>query len=166
MKKKLFTMMIPLMVLLLVFGIGCKQAASGPSEVKVTGLEWVTVWEEAGLQILEGETETLEVKVLPGNATNKNVIWETDKDGVVKLVPGTNGTCKVEALAAGEVLVTPKTADGGLKVKEHPSFKVTVKEPVPLTGISLPESMKLGIGDSIELKVTFEPEDATNKEIK
>ena len=166
MKKKLFTMMVPLMVLLLVFGIGCKQAASGPSEVKVTGLEWVTVWEEAGLQILEGETETLEVKVLPGNATNKNVIWETDKDGVVKLVPGTNGTCKVEALAAGEVLVTPKTADGGLKVKEHPSFKVSVKEPVPLTGISLPESMKLGIGDSIELKVTFEPEDATNKEIK
>ena len=166
MKKKLFTMMIPLMVLLLVFGIGCKQAASGPSEVKVTGLEWVTVWEETGIQILEGETETLEVKVLPGNATNKNVIWETDKDGVVKLVPGTNGTCKVEALAAGEVLVTPKTADGGLKVKEHPSFKVTVKEPVPLTGISLPESMKLGIGDSIELKVTFEPEDATNKEIK
>lgn len=166
MKKKLFTMMIPLMVLLLVFGIGCKQAASGPSEVKVKGLEWVTVWEEAGLQILEGETETLEVKVLPGNATNKNVIWETDKDGVVKLVPGTNGTCKVEALAAGDVLVTPKTADGGLKVKEHPSFKVTVKEPVPLTGISLPESMKLGIGDSIELKVTFEPEDATNKEIK
>ena len=166
MKKKLWTMMIPLLVLLLVFGIGCKQAASGPSEVKVTGLEWVTVWEEAGLQILKGETETLEVKVLPGNATNKNVIWETDKDGVVKLVPGTNGTCKVEALAAGEVLVTPKTADGGLKVKEHPSFKVTVKEPVPLTGISLPESMKLGIGDSIELKVTFEPEDATNKEIK
>ena len=166
MKKKLWTMIIPLMVLLLVFGIGCKQAASGPSEVKVTGLEWVTVWEEAGLQILEGETETLEVKVLPGNATNKNVIWETDKDGVVKLVPGTNGTCKVEALATGDVLVTPKTADGGLKVKEHPSFKVTVKEPVPLTGISLPESMKLGIGDSIELKVTFEPEDATNKEIK
>ena len=166
MKKKLWTMMIPLLVLLLVFGIGCKQAASGPSEVKVTGLEWVTVWEEAGLQILEGETEILEVKVLPGNATNKNVIWETDKEGVVKLVPGTNGTCKVEALAAGEVLVTPKTADGGLKVKEHPSFKVTVKEPVPLTGISLPESMKLGIGDSIELKVTFEPEDATNKEIK
>ena len=168
MKKRSFTitMIIPLMVLLLVFGIGCKQAASGPSEVKVTGLEWVTVWEEAGLQILEGETEILEVKVLPGNATNKNVIWETDKEGVVKLVPGTNGTCKVEALAAGEVLVTPKTADGGLKVKEHPSFKVTVKEPVPLTGISLPESMKLGIGDSIELKVTFEPEDATNKEIK
>lgn len=166
MKKKLWTMMIPLLVLLLVFGIGCKQAASGPSEVKVTGLEWMTVWEEAGLQILEGETESLEVKVLPGNATNKNVIWETDKEGVVKLVPGTNGTCKVEALAAGEVLVTPKTADGGLKVKEHPSFKVTVKEPVPLTGISLPESMKLGIGDSIELKVTFEPEDATNKEIK
>ena len=168
MKKRSFTitMMIPLMVLLLVFGIGCKQAASGPSEVKVTGLEWVTVWEEAGLQILEGETETLEVKVLPGNATNKNVIWETDKEGVVKLVPGTNGTCKVEALAAGEVLVTPKTADGGLKVKEHPSFKVTVKEPVPLTGINLPESRKLGIGDSIELKVTFEPEDATNKEIK
>lgn len=166
MKKKLWTMMIPLLVLLLVFGIGCKQAASGPSEVKVTGLEWVTVWEEAGLQILKGETETLEVKVLPGNATNKNVIWETDKDGVVKLVPGTNGTCKVEALATGDVLVTPKTADGGLKVKEHPSFKVTVKEPVPLTGISLPESMKLGIGDSIELKVTFEPEDATNKEIK
>lgn len=32
MKKKLFTMMIPLMVLLLVFGIGCKQAASGPSK--------------------------------------------------------------------------------------------------------------------------------------
>ena len=168
MKKRSFTitMIIPLMVLLLVFTVGCKQAASGPSEVKVTGLEWVTVWEETGIQILKGETETLEVKVLPGNATNKNVIWETDKEGVVKLVPGTNGTCKVEALAAGDVLVTPKTADGGLKVKEHPSFKVTVKEPVPLTGISLPESMKLGIGDSIELKVTFEPEDATNKEIK
>lgn len=63
------------------------------------------------LELSVGDSEDLIAKVLPTNATNKEVIWSTTDDEVASV--DENG--RVTALKVGETMVTVTTVDGGYK---------------------------------------------------
>ena len=71
------------------------------------------------LELSVGDSEDLIAKVLPTNATNKEVIWSTADDEVASV--DENG--KVTALKAGETMITVTTVDGGYK--DYCIIKVT-----------------------------------------
>lgn len=73
------------------------------------------------------------------------------------------GGLQVTAKALGEALITVKTEDGG----KTASCTVTVKEKIiPVESITLDQSEKtLNIGETVTLKATVSPENATNKNI-
>lgn len=74
--------------------------------VPVTGV----ALDKTELALFTGESETLTATVEPGNATNQNVTWSSDKPEVATVEDG-----KVTAVAAGEATITVTTADGGKK---------------------------------------------------
>lgn len=59
------------------------------------------------LALFTGESEVLTATVEPGNATNKNVTWSSDKPEVATVEDG-----KVTAVAEGEATLTVTTEDG------------------------------------------------------
>ena len=71
------------------------------------------------LELSVGDSEDLIAKVLPTNATNKEVIWSTTDEEVASV--DKNG--KVTALKVGETMVTVTTVDGGYK--DYCIIKVT-----------------------------------------
>ena len=60
------------------------------------------------LSLFTGESETLNATVAPGDATNKNVTWSSDKPEVATV--DANG--KITAKDEGEATITVRTADG------------------------------------------------------
>ncbi len=60
------------------------------------------------LSLFTGESETLNATVAPGDATNKNVTWSSDKPEVATV--DANG--KITAKGEGEATITVRTADG------------------------------------------------------
>ncbi|MCQ2347720.1 MAG: InlB B-repeat-containing protein [Paludibacteraceae bacterium] len=71
--------------------------------VSVTG---VTL-NKSELSLTVGNTETLTATIAPENATNKNVTWSSDKEGVATVEDGV-----VTAVAAGTATITVTTEDG------------------------------------------------------
>jgi len=72
------------------------------------------------LTLAVSETETLIATVLPADATNKELIWESSNPKVVYV----DNTGKITALAADTATITVTTVDGGKKA----GCVVTVKE--------------------------------------
>ena len=71
------------------------------------------------LELSVGDSEDLIAKVLPTNATNKEVTWSATDDEVASV--DENG--KITALKVGETMVTVTTVDGGYK--DYCIIKVT-----------------------------------------
>lgn len=106
----------------------------------------------------KGESLQLSATVLPDNAVNKNVTWSSSASDVASV----DQTGKVTALSGGETTITVSTVDGG----KTASVKVSVI--VACTGIAFSES-KVEFYEGIPftgLKLSFTPEDCTNKELE
>lgn len=73
------------------------------------------------LELYTGKSATLNAKVQPANATNKNVTWSTSDATVATVQEGT-----VTAVAAGTATITVTTEDGS----HTAACTVTVKDPV------------------------------------
>lgn len=106
-----------------------------------------------------GKTGTLEAKVEPSDATNKNVTWSSSNPEFATVDNGV-----VTAVSAGEAIITVTTEDGA----KTATCKVTVNAPqtVPVTGVTLDKtSLDLKTGDNTTLTATVNPESATNKDV-
>jgi len=80
-----------------------------------------------------GDKLTLNAQVLPASAANKTVSWESS-DTNVATVSGSGSGATVTAVAAGEVSITVKTAEGGFT----DTFRMFVSDGrVAVTGVSL-----------------------------
>jgi uncharacterized repeat protein (TIGR02543 family) len=96
--------------------------------IQVTGVSLNT----AEITLTEGETETLEATVEPGNATNQAVTWSSS-DGAVATVDEEG---LVTAIAVGTATITVTTVDGGktdtcevIVVESEPdTYTVTFKD--------------------------------------
>ena len=106
-----------------------------------------------------GKTGTLEAKVEPSDATNKNVTWSSSNPEVATVDNGV-----VTAVSAGEAIITVTTEDGG----KTATCKVTVNAPqtVPVTGVTLDKAeLTLEKGSTGALTATVEPQNATNNTV-
>ena len=112
---------------------------------------------KTSITITIGETETLEPKISPTNASNKSVNWSSDDPSIVSV----DQTGKMTAKAVGTANVTVKTSDGDFTA----TCKVTVV-PIPVSGVSVePTILSLTEGDKSTLTATITPENATNKTV-
>lgn len=100
-------------------GSDSKEVALNVKSVPVTD---VTL-DKQTLELYTGKSGTLNAKVQPANATNKNVTWSSDNETVATV--DTNG--KVTAVAAGTATITVTTTDGS---NISAACTVTVKDPV------------------------------------
>lgn len=112
------------------------------------------------LDLLVGDYYTLIATVLPEDATDKTVTWNSSDPNIATV----DSDGKVKAIAEGEVNITATNFDVSATCK----VTVTIPEPpiIPATGISLNKtSAELEVGQSITLLATVTPEDATDKTI-
>ena len=141
-------------------------AITAASLEKKTGKTVVTVIQpvteitisESSVYLGTGKTVTLKAAVLPENASNKKVKWETG-DSTVATVSG-NGM--VRGVSSGSTYVYCRATDGSNVVTAR---KVTVYVPVKRVAFS-GKSMDLFAGQSAYVSFNLEPVDATDKRIE
>ena len=111
--------------------------------------------DKTSVELLEGGTITLKATVEPSNATDKTVAWSTSDASIATV--DNNGV--VKAIKVGKVTITAKAGD------KTATCEVTVN-PVPVSGITLNKtSVELLEGETITLKATIEPSNATDKTV-
>ena len=117
---------------------------------KVTGISL----NKSSLSIYKGKKATLKAIITPSNASDKNVIWNSNNTKVATVDKKGN----VKAVSKGTAKIIATTADG-LKTAV---CKVTVK--IPATKVTL-NKKKLYIvkGNSIKLKAVMKPSSTTDK---
>ena len=129
---------------------------SATCEVQVTAkvaVESVTL-DVKKITIYVGDTQTLTATVLPENATDKTVSWESSDDDVAIVQNGV-----VKGIAEGSATITA-TAGG-----RSATCAVTVKK-IEVESISLDKtSLEMNPDESEQLTVIFKPENATDKTV-
>ncbi len=88
--------------------------------VPVTG---VTL-DKPSIELKPGDSETLTATVVPENATNKNISWESSSDAVATVTDGV-----VTAIAKGTATITVITEEGEKTAKCTVTVEVPVVEP-------------------------------------
>ena len=106
-------------------------------------------------ELYVGEEILLIATIYPNNSTNKNIIWKSSDNSIATVENG-----KVKTLEAGKVVITAKTLNDKVD-----SCTINVKEKIiDVSNITLNKTSEvLNIGDTIELKETITPSNATNK---
>ena len=137
----------------LVAAVGCSRQKL---EVEATEV----LLDKTSLVLQVGESHRLTATVLPDDATNKTLTWETSDSNVALVVDG-----EVIARAEGLAVITAKcgrvAASCAVSVKPAPDGG----EPsVEATSIRLDRNeAELSVGETLELTATVLPDDATNK---
>ena len=154
MKRRLITLFTILLSISLIATYSCKKEKDKSVLVTEVGLN------KTSTTLIEGETETLVATVMPENATDKSVVWESGNESVATV----SQEGLVTAVGEGKATITVKTNDGGFSA----SCEVTVKKKViAVTGVKLSAaSMTLREGDKGTLTATVEPANATNKNVE
>ena len=113
------------------------------------------------LAINVGETRQITYNILPANATDKTVTYSSSDNSKVSVDQLGN----IRALEEGDVLITITCSNG---VSTDCQVVVSaVSEVVAVTGISLNKtSVNMHTGDTLTLKATISPTNATNKSVK
>ncbi|MGN1444387.1 MAG: Ig domain-containing protein, partial [Acutalibacteraceae bacterium] len=111
---------------------------------------------DSKIMLSHGKTQKLTCSVLPSDAYDKSVQWETSDADIVSV----SASGEITAKAVGEATITVVTTDEAKKA----SCTVTVYESV--TGVSLDVKEKiLYIGESVTVNASVLPADATNKSV-
>lgn len=104
-----------------------------------------------------GESFTLNANVLPDNADNKIIVWNSDDADIASV----NNEGEVTGMKAGTTKIIAMTQANDLKAE----CLITVLQPV--TGITLDRNdiSFVEIGESVQLTANVLPEDASNKNV-
>lgn len=134
-----------------------KVKKTSPDVVHVTSVSL----NKDSLDLRIGDVETLVATILPGDANDKTVEWKSSNENVVKV--DYNG--KVEAISKGTATITVTTNDG----YKTATCEVVVRGEdgeIDVTGVTLNKtSATLEINDTLTLKATVKPTNATNKNV-
>lgn len=124
-------------------------------DVRKIAVESITL-DKTNLDLDEGDKAQLTAALLPENATDKTVTWESSNEKVATVVNGI-----VTAVSTGEATISAKAGD------KTASCTVTVSQKViPVESISLNKtSLTLEVGKSETLTASVSPENATDKTI-
>ena len=112
--------------------------------------------------VAQGATRTLTATVLPANASNRNVTWQSSDSAVATV----DASGVVTGIAEGTATITVTTVDGN----KTASCAVTVLPVgtviVNVTGVSVsPTSVSMNPGNTRRLTATVSPADATFRDI-
>jgi uncharacterized protein YjdB len=124
---------------------------AGPVVIPVTD---VTI-SPTTLNLQVSQAAALTYTILPSDATNKDVTWNTSNANIAVVADGL-----VRAVAEGSATITVTTVDGG----KTATCALTVSG-VAVTGVSLRAKTALGIGFSETLTPTIQPSNATDKTV-
>ena len=123
------------------------------------------------LSLDTGNCALLKATVLPEDAENKEVMW-TSSDESVATVDASTGIVMGVAKGEAEIKVTTKAGDYTAACKVTVSEPEDAEEIIPVTEIRiptdsglLPEDSTIEAGNQFEMPISFEPEDATNKDV-
>lgn len=134
---------------------GCETPVPDPVKVDSVTLN------ESSITLNVGESYSLVATVLPTDAENKSVKWESSAASVATV--DNNG--KVTAITAGSTTITAKTEDGN----KTASCTVIVNEQIVViesTSVTLNKTtLTLTEGESETLIATVNPSNATNKDV-
>lgn len=103
-----------------------------------------------------GDTDNLSANIAPSNAGNKSITWSSNNTTIATV--DQNG--KITAKAPGTANITVMTLDGN----KTATCTVYVTG-ISATGITMKSSSTIPVGGSETLVVTFNPADATNKNL-
>ncbi|WP_171654190.1 S-layer homology domain-containing protein [Paenibacillus foliorum] len=119
-------------------------------------VEKVTL-DQSSINVWRGDTAQLKATVTPDNATNKMVSWSSSNPTVATV--DVNGL--ITTIANGDAIITAKTVDGNFEAKVN--VQVSVK-PTPVEKVTLDQSsINVWRGETVQLKATVTPDNATNK---
>ena len=137
--------------------IGCKTSSDPTSSsVAVRGVSL----NKSALSLEVGETEQLTATVVPANAKNKALSWESDNTVVATVAA--DGT--VSAIAAGTAKITVTTAEGGFQAFCQVTVNSKPPTPVAVSGVSLNKNtLSLEVDETEKLTATIEPGNAANQ---
>jgi len=133
---------------------------SAPVEtIRVTGLSISN--ETLNLHI--GSSATLVVSLEPQDATRKNVTWSSGNSLIAEISEDTNTSAKVTGMAAGTVLITAVSEDGG-KLAACIVTVTSAESAVSVTKVTLdPTNPILTVGSTLQLAATVYPSNASTK---
>lgn len=132
------------------------QVTVTPKYVPVTEVSL----DKSSLSLIEGDTAQLSATVLPDNADNKSIRFESSAPDVASV----NSYGMITALKAGLATITAVSLDNGLKASA--SVEVKAAE-IPLSAISIDKtSLALHYPDQAQLKAILTPSNATVGEIE
>lgn len=138
-----------------------KASAGGAVQIDIVAsggvaLSGIEVSPESNTMQIE-DTLQLVVNFLPENATNKKVIWTTNKPLVAKV--NQNGV--VTALSPGTATIRAISDDGGFVAEATITIPLVLVEGVSVN----PQEDTLTIGESIQLAAVLSPDNASDKTI-
>jgi len=138
---------------------GCEIVTDEDTDPKPPSVAVIDVsLNTASLTIGTGKTETLIAAVMPPDATNKSVTWNSSDAAIASVDTGG----KITGHATGQATITVTTVDGAKKAY----CTVSVVIPVDVSDVSLNETaLSLFEGRTEQLFATVEPPDATNKDV-
>lgn len=117
----------------------------------------ITLSEES-LVMKVGDEYALDASVLPENATDNNVIWNSSDNSIVSVDKKGN----VRAKQVGSAIISASVESG----KVSAECRVLV-EPTPVVSIKLShKNVQLHVGSMVEISASVEPSNATDKTIK
>ena len=153
MKRRLIALFTILLSVSLIATYSCKKEKDKSVSVTEVGLN------KTSTTLIEGETETLVATVMPENATDKSVVWESGNESAATV--SQEGI--VTAVGEGKATIIVKTNDGGFSA----SCEVTVnKKVIAVTGAVLGKTeLTLVEGEEEKLAVAVTPENATDKSV-
>ncbi len=111
---------------------------------------------DATLELEKGATKQLTVTVLPADATNKTIIWESSDESIATVDENGN----VTAISAGNVTITATIEDGGYTAECAITVFISV-ESIEISDATL----EIGKGTTLQLIATVLPANATNKNL-
>jgi uncharacterized protein YjdB len=154
----IFIVLIVLCVLLLFFDNNQNNpgdnTGSDDNTVEVNSIALDTI----SLVLIEGDSATIRETILPVNATNKTVTWESSDSSIATVDNG-----NVTGLTAGNAIITAKSNNG-----KTATCEVIVKKPIiEVSEVILDkESLSIKVGAKETLTATINPSDATDKSIE
>lgn len=117
------------------------------------------------IEVAQGaKASSLRYKIEPEDASDLDVEWTSSDESIVKV---NKKTGELEGVAiGGPVQITVKALGSGSTDVEDMHEQVKCVRLVPTTGLSLPTSVTMFVGDRLESFVaTFQPDDATDRQV-
>ncbi len=133
--------------------VGC-----GDHEPKNVVIEVVNIsLDKDEISLTVGQKVTLQAKISPDNATDKQIKWESSNTSVATIDNGV-----IEALAPGTTEIVALCGNVSAKCKVQVNSQYIAVEKVTLDN----EEVSLTVGETKSLKVSILPEDATDNHIE